>query len=108
MDLSYSVDGKSIRDEKIIPFNVYDMLYGDSNGDGIISVMDATIIQLYLAQIISPDDFYLSMANSDSDNDVTIVDATYIQMYLAQKDNCAKVGDIIDYTQTNTITFTNS
>lgn len=92
----YSVDGKSIRDEKIIPFNVYDMLYGDANGDGIISVMDATIIQLYLAQIISPDDFYLSMANSDSDNDITIVDVTYIQMYLAQKDNCANVGEIIE------------
>ncbi len=56
---------------------------GDVNGDGIINVSDATIIQKYSAKIITLTDVQLAAADTDSDGNVNVNDATVIQKYAA-------------------------
>lgn len=57
---------------------------GDTDGDGEVSVMDATAIQFHLAQIKTISDELLKNADADKDGKVSVMDATQIQMYLAQ------------------------
>ncbi len=59
-------------------------LEGDVDGDGKVSVMDATAIQLHLAQMISCDEVQLKLADTDNDGKVSVMDATQIQLFLAQ------------------------
>ena len=56
---------------------------GDINGDGVISIADATVIQKYLANIIDFEDGQLAAADTNGDGSVSIADATQIQKYLA-------------------------
>lgn len=58
-------------------------LIGDVNGDGVISIADATDLQKYLANIVNFDDEQLAAADADGDGSVSIADATQIQKYLA-------------------------
>ncbi len=60
----------------------YDL--GDVDADGTISVMDATEIQLYLAQSATLTNAQQKLADSDKDGSVSVLDATQIQMFLAQ------------------------
>ncbi len=60
-------------------------LMGDVDVDGVVAVIDATLIQRYLAQY-SADELDLISADVDTDSDVTVMDATYIQRYLAEQD----------------------
>lgn len=57
---------------------------GDANGDGVISIADATTLQKYLANIVDFDDEQLAVADTNGDGSVSIADATQIQKYLAQ------------------------
>ncbi len=57
---------------------------GDTDLDGELSVMDATAIQLHLAQIVSLNELGLSLADTDNDSSVSVMDATQIQLFLAQ------------------------
>ena len=55
---------------------------GDVDGDGSVSIIDATCIQRHLASL--PVAFYNeSAADTDGDGSVTIIDATCIQRWLA-------------------------
>lgn len=56
---------------------------GDADGDSKVTVMDATVIQKYLACIISKDDFCYDLSDCDKDSLVNVTDATYIQRYIA-------------------------
>lgn len=69
---------------------------GDINWDGNLTIMDATEIQLWLANKKAlPDDYFFifssceygsaiaHIADSDCDGDITIMDATHIQRKLA-------------------------
>lgn len=57
---------------------------GDSDGDGKVSIKDATLIQKHLAQIICITDLVNSYAaDVDLSDTITIKDATVIQKYLA-------------------------
>ncbi len=59
-------------------------LLGDADGDGNISIVDATMIQRRLASYTVPDPEIVDQ-NGDIDADgLSITDATYIQRYLAQ------------------------
>ncbi len=58
-------------------------ILGDVDLDKVISVMDATAIQMYLAQFIALDDMQLLCADTDKDGVVSIMDTTEIQMFLA-------------------------
>ena len=74
----------------IYAVNPYDLdnaaahyLKGDVNGDGVISIADATTLQKYLANIVDFDDKQLAVADTNGDGSVSIADATQIQKYLA-------------------------
>ena len=56
---------------------------GDSDRDGSVTILDATRIQRYVAELIDSDGLDMTAADADSDGDVTILDATRIQRVLA-------------------------
>ena len=61
-----------------------DYLLGDVNGDGNISVLDATLIQKYIAGLVTSfSDTQKAAADVNNDGSVSIVDATLIQKYIA-------------------------
>lgn len=57
-------------------------LLGDADGDGEVTILDATWIQRVLVGIGAPADFNESAADVDGDGEMTILDVTYIQRYL--------------------------
>ena len=59
------------------------ILIGDTNGDGNVTIADATELQKYLANIVDFDDKQLAVADTNGDRSVSIADATQIQKYLA-------------------------
>lgn len=61
-----------------------DTKIGDTNGDGKISVTDATQIQKHLAKILKLEGAELEVADTNGDGKVTVADATQIQKYLAK------------------------
>lgn len=56
---------------------------GDADMDGVLSVIDATTIQKYLASIYSEDKINKANADVDGDKVVSVIDATIIQKKLA-------------------------
>lgn len=59
-------------------------IIGDVNGDGKISILDATEIQKYLAELSTLNDEQLAVADTNGDGKISILDATEIQKYLAE------------------------
>ena len=51
---------------------------GDADGDGEVSIIDATVIQRHEANIVTGA-FYKPRADVDGDSDITVIDATLIQ-----------------------------
>ena len=60
-----------------------EFLLGDVNGDGNINVVDATLVQKYIASIEELDKDALKRAEVSGDGDISVVDATLIQKYAA-------------------------
>lgn len=56
---------------------------GDVDGDGQVTVLDATAIQKYAAEIIPLDETQLECGDVDGDDVVTVLDAAQIQRLLA-------------------------
>ena len=62
-----------------------ELLTGDVNNDIIVSISDATLVQLYL---VGSEELSLAQkvsADTDGDTEVTILDATTVQLYLASR-----------------------
>ena len=59
-------------------------LIGDVDGDGVVSITDATFIQCHLAQLNTIDEARHNYADTDKDGRISIADATMIQRFLAQ------------------------
>ena len=59
------------------------VLYGDTDLDGDVSILDATLIQRFLAGLDTLTVEQKLAADVDGDGDVTIIDATLIQRWLA-------------------------
>lgn len=82
--------------------NLIVMVYGfigDSDGDGNVSVMDSTAIQLHLASLSSLTKNGEVVSDVDRDSDVSILDATEIQLWLALlSDNPCITHTIYDLT----------
>ena len=71
-------------------------ILGDADGNGMITIIDATIIQRYMASlIISNPEFVEICGDVDGDGEVSIIDATIIQRYLADYDTDTNVGKCI-------------
>lgn len=60
-----------------------DIMLGDVDGDGDVSIIDATAVQLYIAQLekLSKEQAYY--ADTDGDGALSIMDATEIQLFIA-------------------------
>lgn len=73
------------------------VILGDVDGDGEVSVIDATNIQRYKAQLqISIDiETLLNCGDIDGDGEVTILDSTLIQRYTSQMPLSYPVGEPI-------------
>ncbi len=61
-----------------------DYTLGDVNGDGYITVADATLVQQHAAELITLTDTALLAADTNKDSYVTVADATLIQQYAAE------------------------
>ena len=60
------------------------VLLGDVDGDGEVSVLDATLMQRYSAMMITFTDNQLRAGDIDGDGEVDVTDITMLQRYLAQ------------------------
>lgn len=58
-------------------------IMGDTDGDGRLTIMDATLIQRYLAHLCCFNENQKKAADFDNDGYVTIMDVTRIQRWLA-------------------------
>lgn len=65
-----------------------DSLFGDADGDGKLSVKDATAVQKYLAKMIDLKRQAQLVADVDGNSKLSISDATDIQKYLANIIDC--------------------
>ena len=66
-----------------IPFegiSAYDV--GDVNMDGGIDILDATLVQKYVAGIVELSAEQKHLADYNNDGDITVVDATGIQKFI--------------------------
>ena len=65
------------------PSQTPDVVIGDADGDGEVTIMDATQIQLLVAGLVEMTDEAKIAADADGDGDVTIMDATQVQLMVA-------------------------
>lgn len=74
-------------------------ILGDADNDGTISVMDATEIQLVLAErIVDTDGTIAIRGDVDRDDTLSVLDASTIQFYVAEKLNKeTNIGDTFPY-----------
>ncbi len=99
----YSVDWVKISDHEFASKKVYEVTFnfldhtltydvtlcdkisprGDVDMDGKVSIMDATAIQMYLANYLTLNAAQLYTADVDGHGDTTILDATLIQRHVA-------------------------
>lgn len=70
-------------------------MLGDADGDGIITIIDATKIQRVLAGLTDDDDGMIAMRGDVNGNGLDILDATKIQRYLAGFTTAEPIGTII-------------
>lgn len=75
------IDGKDTLAQ--VAANVNLVSVGDANGDGIVNIKDATLIQKFLANLESFDAFNKAISDVTDDGRVTIKDATAIQKKIA-------------------------
>lgn len=59
----------------------YPIILGDVDGDGEVTILDATAIQRYLVNLPNAS-FNKAAADTDGDSEITILDATAIQRFL--------------------------
>ena len=65
----------------------YEYTRGDANNDGVVDVMDVTLIQRALVGLPVQDDGCMELRAAVTGNNLSIIDATVIQRYLAQMGN---------------------
>ena len=72
------------------------LVRGDTTGDGVVTIDDATEIQRYLAEFDFDDTTrLLQCGDVTGDNKITIADVTAIQRYLADIENINNIGQRI-------------
>jgi len=68
-------------------------LRGDADGDGAVTIIDATAIQRMLADL--PQEVFLSSAADVDGCGLTVVDATYIQRYLVGFEDACGIAEAL-------------
>jgi hypothetical protein len=61
-----------------------EVLVGDVNSDGVVSVADATLVQRHAAEMITLTGDALAAADTSKDGFITVADATLIQQFAAE------------------------
>ena len=69
-----------------------EIILGDADGDGEVTITDATMIQKYLTESEMPDSFDLKACDADGDGSATILDVTEIQRHLADLPANGNIG----------------
>ena len=77
-------------------------LYGDVNGDGDITVVDATLVQKHVVQLETLSADKQILADVNGDNTISVVDATLIQKYIVQLKDWGRTGDVYQAEQPTT------
>ena len=70
-------------------------ILGDADGDGEVSILDATYIQRALVGVGVPSDFDELAADVDGDGEMTILDVTCIQRYLVGINMAYTIGETV-------------
>lgn len=60
-----------------------DIVYGDINSDGVLTIDDATLIQKYMAELMKLSTLQRVMADFNCDGSITIEDVTEMQKYIS-------------------------
>lgn len=77
-------------------------VYGDVNGDGDITVVDATLVQKHVVQLETLSADKQILADVNGDNTISVVDATLIQKYTVQLKDWGRTGDVYQAEQPTT------
>ncbi len=77
-------------------------VYGDVNGDGDITVVDATLVQKHVVQLETLSADKQILADVNGDNIISVVDATLIQKYIVQLEDWGRTGDAYQAEQPTT------
>ena len=75
-----SVCDKVLVEQEVIPML---MMSGDADGDGKVTVLDATLIQRHIAQLQTIAEEKMNCADVDEDGKILVLDATLIQRIVA-------------------------
>lgn len=84
-DDEYDADCNVCGDKREVPEKPADVLYGDADGDGDITVGDVVILQQFLAEW-GGIEIDMVAADADGDGDVTVGDVVILQQFLAEWD----------------------
>ena len=77
-------------------------VYGEVNGDGDITIVDATLVQKHVVQLETLSADKQILADVNGDNTISVVDATLIQKYIAQLKDWGRTGDVYQAEQPTT------
>lgn len=77
-------------------------VYGDVNGDGDITVVDATLVQKHVVQLETLSADKQILADVNGDNTISVVDATLIQKYVVHLKDWGRTGDVYQAEQPTT------
>lgn len=77
-------------------------VYGEVNGDGDITVVDATLVQKHVVQLETLSADKQILADVNGDNTISVVDATLIQKYIVQLKDWGRTGDVYQAEQPTT------
>lgn len=77
-------------------------VYGDVNGDGDITVVDATLVQKHVVQLETLSADKQILADVNGDNTISVVDATLIQKYVVRLKDWGRTGDVYQAEQPTT------
>lgn len=72
-----------------------EQILGDVDGDGEVTIADATLISRYNAQMIQFTDQQLLKADVDGDGEITVIDVTWVQRYLNEMKAPEGIGKLL-------------
>lgn len=77
-------------------------IYGDVNGDGFVSVVDATLVQKHVVKMETLSADKQILADVNGDNSITVMDATAIQKYAVKLEGYGRTGEVYQAEQPTT------
>ena len=94
--LAYAMTVIAYADTSSQPASGGSYMRGDADGDGYITVLDATKIQRVIAVLDTDDDGMVSLRSAVTGDSLNIMDATAIQRVLAGFSNTYGIGIVVD------------